>query len=78
MNSSDSDSGSECVQGAVHHVGVEVAAGAGVDLYRPRARGPDSLGVEQRLLIAFDDGDGPVGRQLADGAFEQRRLARAG
>ena len=77
MNSSDAGSGFERVQGAVHHVGVEVAARAGVDLNGPRAGGADSLGVEQRLLIAFDDGDGPVGRQLADGALEKRRLARA-
>src|SRR5215211_4553367 len=54
--------GFERVQRAVHHVGVEVAAGAGVDLNGPGARGADPLGVEQCLLIALDDDDRPVRR----------------
>ena len=77
MNSSDSGLRVECVQGAAHHVGVEVAARSGVDLHGARAGGADSLGVEQRLLIAFDDGDRTVGRQLTDGALEKGGLAGA-
>ena len=77
MNSRDSGSGSQRVKCAVHHVGVEVAAGAGVDLHRAGARRPNSLGVEQCLLIALDDGDRAIAFEFSDGAFEQSGLARA-
>ena len=59
-------------------VGVEVAAGPGVDLHGPGARGPDPLGVDQRLLVALQHRAGQVGTQVADGPFEERGLARAG
>ena len=65
------------VKCAVNHVGVEVAAGAGVDLHRAGARRPNSLGVEQCLLITLDDGDRAVASELSDGAFEKCCLPRA-
>ena len=34
----------------------------------------DSLGVEQCFLVALDDGDRAIATELADGAFEERRL----
>src|SRR5262249_4299886 len=65
------------VKCTMYHVSVEVAACAGVDLYRAGARRPNSLGVEQRFLIALDDGDRSVAVKLPDGAFEKSGLARA-
>jgi hypothetical protein len=74
----------ECGDGAsrssarVDHLGVEVAALAGVDLQRRRAGGADAVGVDAGLLVAFDHRHRqPAGEQL-DGAHQQRGLARAG
>src|SRR5258708_8050897 len=39
---------------ARQHLGVEVAAAAGVDLHGARAGGADALGVAQRFLVALD------------------------
>ena len=57
----DPAAGASAVQRPAHHVGVEVAAGAGVDLHhaaRPsrRIRSASSVG----LLVALDDGDRPL------------------
>ena len=66
------------VKCAMNHVGVEVAAGAGVDLYRAGPRRLYSLGVEQCFLVALDDGDRAVASELSNSAFEKRCLPRAG
>ena len=55
------------IERGADHVGVEVAALAGVDLYGRCASGPDPLGVARRLLVAFDDGDRPCVLQVVDG-----------
>ena len=67
----------ELVQRAVHHLRVEVAARAGVDLHGPGAGAPDPVGVEGGLLVALDHADLVVAAELGDGALQQRRLARA-
>jgi hypothetical protein len=68
----------ELVDGARHHLGLEVADGAGDDLHRGRAGGVQPLGVVVGLEVADDDGDRQVAREVAHGALEQRRLARSG
>ena len=78
MKRSDSGSRVERFQRAAHHVGIQVTSRAGVDLHRTRARSLDALGVEQRFLIAFDDRHRPMAHEVADGALEKGRLARAG
>ncbi len=67
----------ELLQALGQHDGVEVAARAGVDLDDMAARRPDAFGVIDRLLIAFDDRKSQLASQVADRAFQQRRLARA-
>ena len=54
-----------------------MAAGAGIDLHDGCARGADTLTVIRRRLIAFDHEERKVVSEIADRAFEQRRLAGA-
>ena len=68
----------ELGQRRAHHLGVEVTAGAGVDLDHRAAGAADPLGVERGLLVALDDRDRAPRRQVADGALQQRGLAGAG
>lgn len=65
--------------GAVHyHVGIQMAAGTGVDLaYRYSGRG-DAPGIVVGLLVPLDDGKMELVRQLPQGTFKQGRLAGAG
>ena len=62
-------------QPARHHVGLEMAAGAGVDLHDRRAGGADALPVIGGRLIALEHEERQLGLQIADGALEQRGLA---
>ncbi len=61
----------------LHHRGVEVTAGSGVDLDGACPGVLDPLCVEQRLLVSLDDADLPAALELGDGALEKRGLARA-
>ena len=77
MNSRLPGAGSSFVERMADHVGVEVAALAGVDLHRRGAGGADAVGVVAGLLVALDHRDGVARRQRGDGAHQQRGLARA-
>ena len=59
------------------HVGVEVAAGAGVDLLHRHAGGGDALGVVGGLLVPFEDGEAEPSPEVGQGPLEDRGLARA-
>src|SRR5262249_643492 len=48
-----------------------------VDLHDLAAGRLDAPGIVERLLIPFDDGERPLLSQLANGAFQEGRLARA-
>jgi len=61
-----------------HHVGIEMAALAGIDLNRGHAGGTDAVGVETGLLITLDDCDPGLVLEPLDSAGEQRSLARTG
>ena len=79
MNRSAPPRGCSCVEAAADHGGVEVAAGAGVDLHdaRPpaaRMRSASALG----LLVALDHRQRQLAAEAADGALEERRFAGAG
>jgi hypothetical protein len=60
------------------HVGVQMAAGAGVDLAHWNPRSGNALGIIVSLLVPFNDGKAEFLRQVTQGPFEQRRLAGAG
>jgi hypothetical protein len=60
------------------HVGVEMAALAGIDLHGAHAGRPDAFGVAAGLLVAFDDGDRQRLAQSLDRPTKQRCLARTG
>jgi hypothetical protein len=61
-----------------HHMTVEVAPLAGVDLDRGSTRRADAVSVLTGLLIAFDHGNREFGTDHLERAAQQRRLARAG
>ena len=65
----------ELGQRARHHLRVEVATGAGVDLHGARAGRADPVGVALGRLIALDHGRREPG--LTQRALEQRGLPRA-
>ncbi len=67
----------QLVKAMADHMRVEMAALAGVDLDRRRARGANALRVVRRLLIALDDGDREPIFQFADRADQQRCLSRS-
>lgn len=60
-----------------HHVGLEVASRAGVDLQDRRTRRTDPLRIIRRRLIAFENVDGNGILEVANRAFEDAGLARA-
>ncbi len=70
--------GRQLGEAARHHLGVEVAAGARVDLHRRRPGGADALAVVRGRLVAFEDAKRLASAQLANGALEQRGLSRPG
>lgn len=51
------------------HIGLKVATCTGIDLYRIAACGMDALGVEPRLLIAFNHADRNRRGEVPDRAF---------
>jgi hypothetical protein len=68
-------------EGIGHHLGVQVAALAGVDLDGRGAGGADAVGVVRRLLVAFDHRHrqaGGAGLQRLQRGAQQGGLARAG
>ena len=56
--------GREIIYRMAHHVRVQMAAFAGIDLHRRRARGTDAVGIVGGLLVAFNDGAGRVAQHL--------------
>ena len=61
-----------------HHFGIEMAAGAGIDLHDRCAGLAHALAVIGGRLIALDHIERRHTRKIAHGAFEQRRLAGTG
>ncbi len=61
-----------------NHVGIEMAALAGVDLDRRRAGGADAFGILAGLLVAFDHGHRRLALEHLDGLAQQRGFARTG
>ena len=61
-----------------HHVAVQVAALAGVDLDGRRAGGAHPLGVHVGLLVALDHGQGEAVAQVRKGAHQKGGLTGAG
>jgi hypothetical protein len=61
-----------------HHVGIEMAALASVDLYRRGACGPDAFGIVAGLLIALDDGNLELALERLDGLDQQGGFAGPG
>ncbi len=53
-----------------------MTSAAGVDLNRSASGRADPLGVERGFLISLDNANRNFSAELADGALEQRRLAR--
>jgi hypothetical protein len=76
--SSESSAGRASLHGVADHVGVEVAALAGVDLDGRRAGGADALGVVAGLLVAFDHRHRALPLSISMVLHQQRGLARAG
>ncbi len=64
-------------QRMAHHVRVEVAAPAGVDLHGGSAGRADAIGVERGLLVALDHRNRNAAFERLDRAHEERRLAGA-
>ena len=66
------------LSGMHNHMGIQVAAGAGVDLLDRYAGGGDPTGVVIGLLITFDHGTAIVSGQVPQGALQQGGLAGTG
>ena len=69
--------GGQTIERGTDHRGIEVAALAGVDLYRRNASGADPLGVVRGLLIALDHRNWLLALQIGNGLDQQRGLAGA-
>ena len=61
-----------------HHVGIEMAALAGIDLHCGHAGGANTVSVEAGLLVALDHRDPGLVLEPLDSAGEQRGLAGTG
>ena len=61
-----------------NHVGVQVAAGAGVDLAHRDPGGGDPVGVVAGLLVPLDDGAAGLTLQVGEGPLQEGGLAGAG
>src|SRR5579883_1772898 len=70
--------GLEHTNRALEHLGLEVASAAGIDLHRPRPRGPNPLRIVGGGLVPLDDRYRDLTLQIAQRALEQSRLARTG
>ena len=68
----------KCLDGALHHAGVQMAPSTGVHLDGARSGPLDAFRVVGGLLVPFDDADLAGGGEPGDGALQQRGLARAG
>ena len=68
----------QLLQGMAHHVGIEMADPARVDLHRRHAGSADPLGVVLGFLIALDDGHGGGPRESGGRRRQEGRLAGAG
>ncbi|CDW93714.1 hypothetical protein THICB2_400015 [Thiomonas sp. CB2] len=68
----------ELGDGVADHVGVQVAALAGVDLHAAHAGGADAVGVERGFLVAFDYRQIKFAAQGGEGTGKQGGLARSG
>lgn len=58
----------ECAR---QHLGFQMAARAGINLYRPASGGADALGVEQCFLITLDHTDRNGSGKVAQGVLQQ-------
>jgi hypothetical protein len=65
----------QCMQ---YHVGVEVAAFSGIDLYGFRARSPYAVGVPACVLVSFDHIKINLIFQIRDAAFKKCGFPRPG
>jgi len=59
-------------------VGIQMTAGAGIDLPYRDTGGGDAPGIVVGLLVPFDDGKAQFVRQVAQSPFKQRGLAGTG
>jgi hypothetical protein len=64
--------------GLAHHVGIQMAALAGVDLQRGCAGGANARGIVVGLLVAFDHRERQAAIQRSDAFHQQRSLAGTG
>jgi len=60
------------------HVGVKVAAGAGVDLSHRHAGGGDAVCIVAGLLVPLKDGEMQLVIQVGQGSLEDRGFPRTG
>lgn len=67
----------EFLGGMPNHVGIEMAAGAGVDLPGRHAGGGNALRIVVGLLVPFDDGTAIPARQISKGPLKGGCLAGA-
>ena len=69
--------GFDCLDRALHHLGIEVAAFPGIDLKRPHARRADSRRVVRCFLVAFNHSAGNI-RERPEGLRQKFGLPGPG
>lgn len=68
----------QMIERVTHHMRVEMAAFAGIDLDRRRAGGADALGIVRGLLVTLDHRDRAARQEIADDADKERGFPAPG